>query len=623
MLHLAFGGLLTLGVVSATAGNFLLTNEGEARAAIILESGSPSALHSAAELLAEYVEKSSGATMPVRDTDDGDLMPVRICVAPDDFADKNEEIYRINVNVKGVEIRAATPRAAYYAVVELLEHELGVRWWNFAGEELVPWNPTISIKAGERSARPAVAVRDLMMPGRALNFHYPMEPSDAAKFWARWRLNGSIGTLHLKDMSLHPYGGPRHPLRTHCAHTLGYQFLKPNVWLEEQPEIFALIDGKRSKDGYSFANPAFRTTLLAELREAMKTNGDGVYVVSPPDNWAFCQSAEERAFEQKHAARVASYLDAMNEISGKLETEHPGAQLEMLAYTAYEDPPVGLKLSTRVALRFCPITRYHWDPFDAPINQPWLEKLRKWRSVAAHVEIWEYPGHYGSPEKDKQGKSTVFRGYDRFFPQPNIFNHGRDFTAYVQAGASGIFSETDAGMAELYCEAEPRYWLIARMLWQPKEDSKKLLREFCEGFYGPAGNAAMEYFELINTAYRADSTRIAAHLGDMARQSFFTEKFCLRAHEIFDSGATGLQEPVLMERWDRLRLSLDLATLFYWNSFEAQGSVMPFSRGNVEDRLRRTRLLTIARYFPTYPAGDESRRVDDLLQAARETPTAW
>ncbi|MHC4324292.1 MAG: DUF4838 domain-containing protein, partial [Planctomycetota bacterium] len=56
---------------------------------------------------------------------------------------------------------------------------------------------------------------------------------------------------------------------------------------------------------------------------------------------------------------------------------------------------------------------------------------------------------------------------------------------------------------------ELRAWVLAKLLWDPVLDGRKLIGEFIEGYYGPAGPHIKKYLEITHDAVEASGD----HLG--------------------------------------------------------------------------------------------------------------
>jgi hypothetical protein len=67
----------------------------------------------------------------------------------------------------------------------------------------------------------------------------------------------------------------------------------------------------------------------------------------------------------------------------------------------------------------------------------------------------------------------------------------------------GAYTSNGAEMAEL------RAWVLAKLLWNPALDGRKLIDEFIAGYYGPAGPHIKDYLQITHDAVEASGD----HLG--------------------------------------------------------------------------------------------------------------
>jgi hypothetical protein len=92
-------------------------------------------------------------------------------------------------------------------------------------------------------------------------------------------------------------------------------------------------------------------------------------------------------------------------------------------------------------------------------------------------------------------------------------------------------------------------------MWNPDQDDRALVREFLDGYYGPAGRALTEYQELL--ANRVGSTYIASWAGPRCAQWLDLDTMN-RATELFDVAAAAVAaDPELTARVRRARIALD------------------------------------------------------------------
>ena len=173
----------------AADAKLLLVQEREARAAILLAKDAPKNLHQAAKQLVDYIERSTGAVVPVvHDPDDNETDALIVlgdhpridAGSTDDLVDDGFEIRF--TNARTVAITSPTALGVEFGVYDFLERYVGVRWL-FPGElgEHVPEHDVLSIPLEEVRSEPAFLGRSLGAPG----MHRPAsERGSEAGTWA-------------------------------------------------------------------------------------------------------------------------------------------------------------------------------------------------------------------------------------------------------------------------------------------------------------------------------------------------------------------------------------------------------------------------------------------------------
>ena len=53
-----------------------------------------------------------------------------------------------------------------------------------------------------------------------------------------------------------------------------------------------------------------------------------------------------------------------------------------------------------------------------------------------------------------------------------------------------------------------RYWLAAKLMWNPYQDEKALMREFLEGYYGSSADAMAQVIRIMNDEFRKKNNEI-------------------------------------------------------------------------------------------------------------------
>ena len=138
---------------------------------------------------------------------------------------------------------------------------------------------------------------------------------------------------------------------------------------------------------------------------------------------------------------------------------------------------------------------------------------------------------------------------------------------WAEAGVKGYFGDgmtTGSGGTEM---AELRAWLIAKLIWDPSQDPNKLIAEFTDGYYGPAGRGIREYLNVVH-----DAAQVSADLMDLsspADAQFLTiETLSDGWRHLEAAEATVSGDPVLLQRVRTAQLPELFVFLARWDALK-------------------------------------------------------
>jgi len=477
------------GMMAPLEGVVELVRAGRPRATIVSPPDGPPSY--AAEVLQRYIERMSGARLPIV-TDPSKAEGTKVVIRTREGAAKFDG-FRI-VAAKGIVlIEASIPRGCIYGAYALLER-LGCR---FYGTEplgvIVPKRADLSLPEG----------LDILcepdFENRLPSFGGPEEH-------IRWGYNFTFYT--------------RDPKRRRLIERLG---LKKYRWGHIWPELIKYRwrpDGKREKMDYSDK----RDWLPADEKGIRRYNGQTLCFSNPEAfwwfvenavNWVLCHYADADYISMWPADtwRIALcrcerckargwndtdwYIYIHNEIWRQLKKRGWKGVFGWIAYHGSEEPPksVGLLEEGReMDFLYAPRPRgasMH-GPFtnDHPVNVKYRENLRRWRA-------------YLSPFK---GSRTVFEYYydlvllgflapGRVFLIPKHEDLKEEIRFYLGQGFNGFFNCNPPSGA-LFPDPLSR-WLYRKLLWDVDLDIEAARRDFFEHYYGPAAGVAREVREEI------------------------------------------------------------------------------------------------------------------------------
>ena len=526
--------VLGLSVAPGALAAVTLAAKGESQYRIIVPAEAIPAERYAAEELQRYLEKMSGAKLPIvtdaepptaheillgNNTHLAQLRPTL------DFTQLGPDGFVLRVEGNRVVIGGGRPRGTLNGVYTLLEEKLGVRW--FTPElETVPKLDRVELPNLNATTIPALENRDVFWS----------EVMHNADFAARHRVNGQHCGLTEK------HGGAF----TVC-HPFVHSFdaLVPPALFTNHPEYFPLIDGKR-KNGYvqrCLTNPDVLQLTIAQVRAWIKEHPEATIIsVSQNDTFNNCQCESCKAIDDAEGSPSGSLLKFVNAVAAAIEPEHPQIRIDTLAYQYTRQPPKTIRPRRNVIVRLCSIECCFAHPLETcpeEKNRRFRDDIVAWGPIAPRLYVWDYTtdfGHYQQPFPNFDAlQSNV-----RFFVKHNV----------KSLFEQGNYSSGGGG------EMEPlRAYLLAKLLWNPDTDVPKHTREFVNAYYGQAAPKIFAYLDTIHRPGREQGKH--SHIFDKPTSAYLSE-------DVMNAGEKILDEAESLAENDPVRFRVQVARLPVW-----------------------------------------------------------
>lgn len=482
---------LALGLVRAAGplwGDIALVQEGQPAAVIVLFSDSPACAEAAQELQ-RYLEKMSGAKLPIAPA----LAPkgkAKLLIGlasdlPDDLVQREA---RGQLRPEGFWILAEGPggevpqvviagqdeAGLWFGVYEFLE-SLGCRWY-FPGEwgENVPRRPTVTVPPRNEVQNPDFILRNVW-------WAYGGRPEWQREAYALWRRRNKMGGVQAS-----------------MGHNL-HRILRPSQF-RENPDLFPLRQGTRyipESDGEQGWQPCTSNPQVIEIaaRKAIAYFDENPeaysFSLSPADGYGWCECErctaqdppEFRGLAKRGKGRRMSIF--ANAVAKRLARRHPDKYVCWYAYAGTVEAPKDVPVHPNVVIS---LAHYGWcgcnihslqDP-RCELNARFVEILDAWSAKASKLFIREYWTTLVGPT---DGLARICAAYSL----------AEDIPFFKARGVIGFSSESipDYGACAL------NFWLAARKMWDAETDTEQLLRDFYAGMYGPAASVMRRYFETI------------------------------------------------------------------------------------------------------------------------------
>lgn len=463
--------------LSNAEARLVIAANGKARVVLYTQKGASPAEFRAAKELQSSLKLLTGAEFTLLETASappkGSILigpgPAAQACFPDIALDRfGDEEFIMLVRGGRLLLAGGKPRGTLYAVSRFLQTQAQMRWWS-------PWAATIP-------KRPDFAIRSIAIHEKPV-----FESRDTFWFsafdgpWAmRHFSNGQTARLTEELGGAIRYKG--------FVHTFNY-LVPPEKYFTTHPEWYSLINGQRTCTNAQLclSNPQLRDFVVEQVKAWLKESPDArILSVSQNDCHGFCTCPECKAIDDAEGSHAGTMLQFVNYVAAKIAPEFPRVAIDTLAYQYTRKAPKTMRPLPNVIVRLCSIECNFALPLSDPSNASFAQDIKDWARICPRLYVWDY--------------TTDFSHYIQ--PHPNYFSLGPNVRFFATNSVRGLFEQgayqsTGGEMAEL------KAWVLAQLMFNPKQDDRKLIREFLEGYYGvPAAKPIAEYLELMAQAAR-------------------------------------------------------------------------------------------------------------------------
>ena len=177
------------------------------------------------------------------------------------------------------------------------------------------------------------------------------------------------------------------------------------------------------------------------------------------------------------------------------------------------------------------------------MNQPFMKDLQDWSAIAKNLYIWDY--------------ATDFSYY--CLPVANLRLLQSKIKDFCDHNAMGMLEQGDYQTRT--CELkELRAYLVSKLMWNPDEDVEAIIKEFTDGYYGPAGRYIREYIDYADTYLRREGMHTDCYAN--AAHPMFTPEFVREAVRIFEEAKEAVKDqPEYLQRVETSELPVVMLQL--------------------------------------------------------------
>ncbi|MEA3403871.1 MAG: DUF4838 domain-containing protein [Armatimonadota bacterium] len=548
----------------------------------------------AADELAHWLQEMSGAELPVV-LDTTDPIATEISVGDTNRRsgggwDLGPDGYAIVVKGARVFLLGGERTGPLSAVFALLEEDLGCRWYA-PGASTVLDRPTIRVRIVPRVYVPAVTMRNTR--------GWSVRDAD----WClRNHVNGNHAPIPEELGGHYNYAYWCHSFRA---------LVPPGTYLDEHPEYFSLLNGRRTARQLCVTNPqAARVAARSALSRLEERPDCELISVSYNDGRGYCQCERCTALDEAEGSRAGSLLTFVNRVAEIVGRERPDVYVSTLAYLDTNKPPATVRPRENVAVRFCTDrTMWHY-PF-RPVRQqePYIDWFLTWTDMHDLVTIWDYPVNYSH----------------YLAPMPNIDVIADNIRLFTERGVFGIMEQdpVSRGRERQFM----RSWIYAKLMWDPSRDVEELRRDFICGYFQEAAPPIGAYDRLLRETARTHSIEDQPNIRYPMDSEFLTPQFLDAAEELFGRAESLAQSEEILHRVQEARLPIMYVKLQRGPEFVGEGYPRLLERFEaIADRIGMKyvgeRIHLGPRLEEWRADWDVYQRLDDLQESTRLFPLA-
>lgn len=471
--------------------------------------------------------------------------------------------YRIRYHDGVIYIIGDNERSLLYGVYGFLE-ALGCRFLA-PDYEVIPSTAKLDFSKIEKHEQARFEYREIFI-----------KESDNESYAIKNRLNGRLGHRNKGKNPL--FVSIDNSYSPFAVVSKAYEKLYPNYFCGGQLD---------------YALPALQVTAADEFRSQIirkKPSSVDIAYLSHVDNQFYCTSAQSRQLIERYRSPSAPFIDygarlarSIPASSGKVFTE---------AYLWSRKPPVGYpKLPSNMGIFFSDIEADFAKPLNHPENRAILDDLNGWSKITDQVYVWHY--------------TTNFSGYLQ--PFPDLDATAKNIAIFDKTPAlkgvflQGAYETTGSDFAAM------RVWVYGKLLWNPSLDTDKLIAEFCQLYYGGAGDNVIQYINLMEQSIQSVNTPLRIKMAP--NSPYLNRKVIEQARSILNEGMSKVgKNPIYVKHFTEVVAGLDYVELM-------QGSLDGDGRKRFQKYIRE-------RNIKAYAEGGKIGQLAPYLTSERKLPSA-
>jgi hypothetical protein len=257
-----------------------------------------------------------------------------------------------------------------------------------------------------------------------------------------------------------------------------------------------------------------------------------------------CQCEKCRAIEEQYGGHSGLILWFVNQVADAIKPIYPDKYIGTFAYQYTRQAPKGITPRDNVVIRLCSIECCFAHPLEGcEHNRSFVTDIEDWSKIAPNLYIWDYV--------------VNFRQY--IAPFPNFGVLADNIKTFKKYNAIGVMEQ--AQYQSLGGEfAEMKSWVLSKLLWNPNLDTRMLVEQFINDYYGEAAQYIQQYFDLCHSLIK-DDTVMGIYINE--KNPLYTDEFVAEGKNILELAkqAVAKADDATRHRVDLVALQMDYLRL--------------------------------------------------------------
>ncbi len=501
-----------------------LVRDGRATSCIILPDNAGPVEKHAADELAIFIEKATGARLAIRNAPSTDLYNIRLGTVEaknllrsdavnQAVARLQDDGFVLAADKEGLRVISKKPVGVLYGVYAILKKYAGIRWFAPGDDfEFCPKQATIAVPEQITVSNPSFKVR-------RWGFVCANWNSKTIDSWD-WLVRNGMTVGAEKSLYKSALRDELEKRGAAVGNSHNFGSLISDDLFDEHPEYFPLIDGKRRKQRVKgdnrwpqpcTSNPKVAEIMIAAINKDLDLPPkENKYLIGNNDDILWCQCADcvklDPPDEKKKEYVSTRYYTLINKLAGEVLKTHPDVDLWAWAYQNFQYPPAGVVPDPRLYIEACihgRCYRHSMADIQCQANDKFRDMLGQWCKLKNPVSTLEYLD------------ATIFPVY---LPIEKTF--AEDIKYYKKIGLAGcrIFTVPPDGdfgarwRLPCYRDSMPALWqtyyLAAQLFWDADADYAALYEDMGSKYYGKAWPIMREYRALLTQSFLETSGHV-------------------------------------------------------------------------------------------------------------------